>query len=115
MSNLWKSTKQWRDGYWANEFELNESHEIAKSVLKFRLTIGNAFEGVFAVESFCKELKDELVVYIARNFPLVQETPGFKKALMNLDQYPGGRDVWLEVTETMKQLGNAYYLSVPLI
>ncbi|CAG8595166.1 11827_t:CDS:2 [Funneliformis mosseae] len=101
--------------FWASEFGLDELSEIAKSDLKFRLNIDNVFEGLLAVGPCWSDLRDELVIYIARNFPLVQVTPGFKGAMMNLDRYPGAREIWSEITDTMKKLGNAYYLSVPLI
>ncbi|CAI2174223.1 19058_t:CDS:2 [Funneliformis geosporum] len=100
---------------WANEFGLDELSEIAKSDLKFRLDNHNVFEGLLAVGPHWKDLRDEMVIYIAKKFPLVQATPGFKGAMMNLDRYPGSREIWSEITDTIKKFGNAYYLSVPLI
>ncbi|RIA85164.1 hypothetical protein C1645_782510 [Glomus cerebriforme] len=100
--------------YWANEFELIELIEVAKADFKFRLNIENVFEGLLTVGSYWEDIKDEIVIFIARNFPLIQATPGFKKAIMNLDAYPGARNIWAEITNTMKQLGYAKYLSVPL-
>jgi hypothetical protein len=100
--------------YWAKEFELNELVEITKADYKFRLNIENIFEELITVGIYLKDIKDELIIFIAKNFPLIQSTFGFQKIIMNLNQYPGARDIWLEITNTMKQLGYANYLSVPL-
>ncbi|CAB5379045.1 unnamed protein product [Rhizophagus irregularis] len=63
---------------------------------------------------YLKDIRDESIIFIAKNFPLIQSTIGFKKFILNLNQYPGARDIWLEITNTIKRLGYSNYLSVPL-
>ncbi|GBB99655.1 hypothetical protein RclHR1_00360004 [Rhizophagus clarus] len=100
--------------YWGEEFELNELVEIMKSDYKFRLNIENIFEELLIFGPYLKDIRNESIIFIAKNFPLVQSTTGFKKVMMNLNKYPGARDIWLEITNTIKQLGYSNYLSVPL-
>ncbi|CAB4492528.1 unnamed protein product [Rhizophagus irregularis] len=100
--------------YWAKEFELNELVEIAKADYKLRLNIENIFEELLNVGLYLKDIRDESIIFIAKNFPLIQSTIGFKKFILNLNQYPGARDIWLEITNTIKRLGYSNYLSVPL-
>ncbi|PKY46432.1 hypothetical protein RhiirA4_461292 [Rhizophagus irregularis] len=100
--------------YWAKEFELNELVEIAKADYKLRLNIENIFEELLNVGLYLKDIRDESIIFIAKNFPLIQSTIGFKKFILNLNQYPGARDIWLEITDTIKRLGYSNYLSVPL-